>query len=73
MKRDAEVSGLKRLLQEDRRRRAEARQAEGRAEIDALLLPLILTVGRLAARLDHREGLLPAGEGVEGVVMECGS
>jgi hypothetical protein len=48
-----DVSGydMAETLAKDRRRRQEAQMSEGMGELDALLLPLALTVARLSARV----------------------
>lgn len=38
-------------LAKDRRRRGEAELSEGMADLDALLLPFVLAVARLSARI----------------------
>lgn len=44
-------------LAKDRRRRSEAEQGEGMAEMYALLLPLVLAVARLSARMQVAGGV----------------
>ena len=48
--------GLTALLAKDRRRRVEATQAEACGELAGLLLPLSLSLARLAARRAVLEG-----------------
>lgn len=54
---EIDVSGhvMAETLAKDRRRRSETELSEGMAALDALLLPLALTVARLSARTQVAE------------------